>query len=261
MLGEPAETIPSEPQPVTGWGQDAMFDLGRLAALGMQLAEAVTAEVLDHNAARERGDVSPLSPSEASKAVLDFTRIARCVRLTHVLKARACGYETGPKSIPAAPAQFVPFHHRRPVESPPLHDLNADEIEDLVQMHGAEIRVGLDHIVTDPNLAPGESERLTEELEAEIDVFMDHERQRLTANDRRRVIYGLVDMSQIARRLGRLTPHDSGTRLITDIESKLSCWAIAPPGADFHSINYGPDEVSPFTRHMAKWLGRPAPPG
>ena len=161
-----AAPTPDAPAPAPGWSVDDVDLLGELAHLGMRMARALTTEAEAHaNAVTEDG-AEPRSRADLARASLDFTRVARGVRMTLALKARALGAE-GPGSRPAS------------TRSGGYDDGSDDDDDDAAEAapalrtvsaaqkagHFAEIRLAFEHLITDPVHEPAEVERLREALE------------------------------------------------------------------------------------------------
>jgi hypothetical protein len=172
MMATPHTSAPHDPAP--GWDEADVRMLERLAALGMGMAEALAAPALEPQA-------EPMTQADAAKVAQAFTVIARCVRFTLALKARARG--AGGEA--AAP---------RPVEDPDdlwfgvdPDDPQALTHDALVRRSAAEVRLAFEHVITDPaNIdlcdpqnALAERNRLREGLERCIERESEHERFRL----------------------------------------------------------------------------------
>jgi hypothetical protein len=136
MTTNPLSSLPCELAP--GWREADVHMLQRLAELGMQMAERLASpEITD-------GEADPAAQAQVqAKLAQAFTNVARCVRFTLALKARACGA--------AGPAQ------PRPVEDP--DDLNFDvdssdpsalTHESLMARAAAEVRLAFHYVINDP---------------------------------------------------------------------------------------------------------------
>ena len=158
-----------------GWDEADVRMLGELAQLGMDLVRTLTRSVLAQEEAAFRGEAEPLDRAQATKVALDFSRLARSVRVTLNLKAQARGAPVpapGPSRTRASAAAEDDEDVEIPVYLPytPGPDTPAlDDIEGLRAYAADEIRLGIDHALTWPGLDPVERENLRDIIETRIE--------------------------------------------------------------------------------------------
>ena len=162
-----------------GWAEADVRLLDELARLGMDLVRALTRGVLAHEESCNRGEAEPLSRTEAAKVALDFSRLARSVRITLNLKAQALGAPVpapGPartrSNAKAASAEddadveipvYLPY-----ALGPDTPDF--DDFEGQRVFAANEIRLVIDHALTWPGLDPVERERMRDIIEDRIEA-------------------------------------------------------------------------------------------
>ena len=173
------EAAPSglTPPLAPGWDEADVRLLDELAHLGMDLVRALTRSVLAHEAACERGEAEPLDRVQAAKIALDFSRLARSVRITLNLKAQALGAPVpapGPSRTRSAAAAsgededveipvYLPY-------APGPHTPDFDDFDGRRAFAADEIRLAIDHALTWPGLDPVERERLRDVIEDRIEA-------------------------------------------------------------------------------------------
>lgn len=174
------EAAPSglAPSLAPGWDEGDVRLLDELAHLGMEMVRALSRSVLAHEAALDRGQAEPLDRAQAGKIALDFSRLARSVRITLTLKAQALGAPVptqGPartRSSAAAAAAEDDEDLEIPVYLPYPQGPDSPDLDDLEgrRAHVAnQIRLSIDHALTWPGLDPVERERLRETIEDRIE--------------------------------------------------------------------------------------------
>ncbi len=162
-----------------GWDAEDLRVLGRLVELSMGLAEDIAAEVAERRAAVKAGDAEPMSAQETSKATLDFTRVARCVRMSLTLRATARGAHS--KTVwrgAAAKPEDLLF-------DPDPDDPNALTDLGLKERTAAEVRICFENVIMDPagiDLSLPEHEVLAKRmsLRAGLEACIEREAERET---------------------------------------------------------------------------------
>ena len=236
-----------------GWAAEDVARLAELADLGMDLARTLTKQVLAHDAACERGEAKPVSAADAARIALDFSRIARSVRLTLTLKAHARD-PAAPSAVPQTASSRATSTHQAEPESRPRalyldHPIGPDDPEDFddpvqcAEYGRAVIRQALDHALGAPDYEPAERERLYEALELRLE--RETEAGKITVNAGSSSLIG-----RIAKDLGL----DDRCRVAQDENGQFVCWAVSRHGEDLHPLILPADKarLSHFKRPWTK---------
>ncbi len=158
-----------------GWSEDDVDMLDGLARLSMEVARDIAREIHAHTLAVVEGKTAPRDPAEVVRTGLDFTRVAKTVRMTLVLKAKVlAGEEVEPPPRPAASkaalkTDAAPTPRKSLLYTPDPADPRTYTEAYQQARHHAEIRLAFEHVITDAMHTPQETERLRERLESYIE--------------------------------------------------------------------------------------------